>query len=106
GFLRGRARPATAALVRFVDEHADRTDGGLRWGVESICRVLSEHGLGMAPAPYSAGKARRRSAGAVRDEQLKPVIAALHAANYGVYGVRKMHAALRRDGIQVGRDQT
>jgi hypothetical protein len=37
-FLRGRARPATAALVRFIDEHKDRTDGGRRWGVESICR--------------------------------------------------------------------
>jgi putative transposase len=93
-------------LVRFVDEHADRTDGGLRWGVESICRVLSEHGLVIAPATYYAAKARPRSARAVRDEQLRPVIAALHADNYGVYGVRKMHAALRRDGIQVGRDQT
>ena len=30
----------------------------------------------------------------------------MHAANYGVYGVRKMHAALRRDGLSIGRDQT
>ena len=37
GFLRGRARPATATLVRFIDEHAARTGGGRRWGVESIC---------------------------------------------------------------------
>jgi hypothetical protein len=43
---------------------------------------------------------------AARDAELKQQIAAVHAANYGVYGVRKMHAALRRDGLSVGRDQT
>jgi transposase InsO family protein len=37
---------------------------------------------------------------------LKRRIAALHAANYRVYGVRKMHAALVRDGMTVGSDQT
>jgi hypothetical protein len=42
----------------------------------------------------------------VRDAELKPRIAALHAANYGVYGIRKMHAALVRDGVSIGRDQT
>ena len=34
------------------------------------------------------------------------MITRVHADNYGVYGVRKMHAALRRDGIDIGRDQT
>jgi putative transposase len=92
--------------VRFVDEHADRTDGGLRWGVESICRVLSEHNLAIAPATYYAAKTRPPSSRAVRDEQLKNVIILLHAENYGVYGVRKMHAVLRREGIGIGRDQT
>ncbi|WP_459612628.1 IS3 family transposase [Corynebacterium urogenitale] len=29
-----------------------------------------------------------------------------HANNYGVYGVRKMWHALRRDGIAIGREQT
>jgi putative transposase len=92
--------------VSFVDEHKDRTDGGLRWGVESICRVLAEHGWQIAPATYYAAKTRPPSPRAVRDRQLQPRIAALHAANYGVYGVRKMHAALRREGIEIGRDQT
>jgi len=92
--------------VSFVDEHKDRTDGGLRWGVESICRVLAEHGWQIAPATYYAAKTRPPSARAVRDRQLQPRIAALHAANYGVYGVRKVHAALRREGIEIGRDQT
>jgi putative transposase len=31
---------------------------------------------------------------------------ALHHENYGVYGRRKMHALLRRQGWTVGRDQT
>lgn len=93
--------------MRFVDEHADRVDGGLRWGVEPICRVLSEHGLKIAPATYYAAASRPPSARAVRDAQLKPVIAEVHAANYGVYGARKMQAALRREKrIVIGRDQT
>jgi putative transposase len=92
--------------VRFVDEHKDRADGGLRWGVEPICAVLNEHQLKIAPATYYAAKTRLASVRAVRDEQLKPRIVAMHAANYGVYGVRKMHAALRRDGVEIGRDQT
>jgi putative transposase len=33
-------------------------------------------------------------------------VARLHAENYGVYGRRKMHALLRRQGWAVGRDQT
>lgn len=32
--LRGRARPATALIVAFIDQHVDERDGeGLRWGV-------------------------------------------------------------------------
>jgi putative transposase len=43
----------------------------------------------------------------VRDAQLKPVIAAVHAENYDVYGARKMQAALRREQqVVIGRDQT
>ncbi len=93
--------------MRFVAEHKDRTDGGVRWGVEPICKVLSEHGLAIAPATYYAARSRRPSPRAVRDAELKQVIAAVHADNYGVYGARKMQAALRREaGIVIGRDQT
>ena len=38
--------------MRFIAEHANRTDGGLRWGVEPICTVLSEHGCPIAPSTY------------------------------------------------------
>jgi putative transposase len=92
--------------VRFIDEHADRTDGGLRWGVEPICRVLREHNLAIAPATYYAARSRPPSARAVRDAELKPILERLHASNYGVYGARKMHAALTREGVAIGRDQT
>jgi len=91
--------------VSFVDGHKDRTDGGLRWGVESICRVLAEHGWQIAPATYYAAKTRPPPARAVGDAALTPVIAGVHEANYGVYGVRKMHAELRRLNLEVGRDQ-
>lgn len=35
-----------------------------------------------------------------------PEIQRLHAKHYGVYGRRKMHALLRREGRGIGRDQT
>ena len=60
----------------------------------------------IAPATYYAAKTRPASARAVRDAALKPIIERVHRDNYGVYGVRKMHAALCRAGIDIGRDQT
>ena len=35
-----------------------------------------------------------------------PEIARLHGEDYGVYGVRNIHALMRRQGWEVGRDQT
>ena len=39
----------------------------------------------------------------VRDAGLKPEIERVHAANYGVYGARKVWLALNREGIKVAR---
>jgi putative transposase len=91
--------------VRFIAEHADRTDGGLRWGVEPICTVLSEHGCPIAPSTYydartSTGRPSHRQ---LRDAELKTEIARVHAENYGVYGARKVWLALNREGIPVAR---
>ena len=36
--------------MRFIDEHKARAEGGLRWGVEPICAVLSVHGCPIAPS--------------------------------------------------------
>jgi putative transposase len=89
--------------VRFVAEHADRlTVDGLRWGVEPICRVLSEHGTPIAPSTFYDAR-DRTSARAERDEQLKTAIARVHQANYGVYGARKVWLALNREGTGVAR---
>ena len=51
-------------------------------------------------------KARGLSSRSLRDAVLVEHIAAVHSANYGVYGVRKMWHALRREGINIGREQT
>ena len=91
--------------MRFIASHADQDAGGLRWGVEPICRVLSEHGCPIAPSTYYDARSRARSLTAQdkRDERLKDDIARIHADNYGVYGARKVWLALNREGIMVAR---
>ena len=89
--------------MRFVAEHKDRTDGGKRWGVESICAVLTEHGCPIAPSTYYAAASRLPSQRAQRDEDLKVEIARVHAANYSVYGPRKVWLALNREVVEVAR---
>ena len=68
GFLRAGARPTTAALVAFIDEYRPR------FGVEPICRVLTEHGCKIAPKTYWVAKKRPPSTRSVRDEELKDEI--------------------------------
>jgi putative transposase len=91
--------------VRFIDEHKSHRVGpnGLRWGVESICAVLTEHGAAIAPSTYYDAAVRLPSPQALRDEDLKVEIARVHAGNYGVYGARKVWLALNREGIDVAR---
>jgi putative transposase len=95
--------------VRFIDEHRhDRfvtvagADGG-EFGVEPICRVLSEHGCPIAPSTYWAVLKRPACARAVRDARLLVEIRRVHADNYGVYGARKVWRQLNRDGVTVAR---
>jgi len=89
--------------VRFIAEHKDRVEGGLRWGVESICVVLSEQGSPIAPSTYYEAASRPPSKRAVRDTELRVAIGRVHQANYGVYGPRKIWLALNREGIPVAR---
>ena len=89
--------------MRFIDEHKDCDYGGLRWGVESICVVLTEHGCAIAPSTYYEAKRRRPSRRQVRDEQLKPLITKTYEDNYSVYGPRKVWLALNRLGVDVAR---
>ena len=78
-------------IVEFVRDHAGRRDpGGLRWGVEPICAVLSEHGLKIAPSTYYEHLEKMPTRRGVRDEALTVEVARVHAGNYGGYGARKV----------------
>ena len=57
----------------------------------------------IAPSTYYDHINRQPSRRQVRDETLKAQIARVHAANYGVYGARKVSLALNREGIPVAR---
>lgn len=88
-------------MIQYVDTFKDR------FGVEAICRTLRATECGFLTARgYRAAKTRPASARALSDELLGSEIIRLHAENYGVYGVRKMHALMKRQGWAIGRDQT
>ena len=80
-------------MITYIDEH--RT-----YRVEPICRTLQ-----VAPSSYYAARTRPPSARAVRDVGLKLDLSRIHAEHFSVYGVRKAWRVLRREGIDVGRDQ-
>ena len=82
-------------MVEFIDTHRDE------FGVEPICRSLQ-----VAPSTYYAVKNRVPSARALRDAVMMPILLALFAANYRVYGAHKLWKAARRAGHDIGRDQT
>ncbi|MFE9968555.1 IS3 family transposase [Streptomyces sp. NPDC005525] len=99
-FLRGRARPATHALVTFVDEFKDRFGG-----VEPICRTLTEYDCKIAPSTYYAAKKRQAASSArrVSDAVIKELITEVHEINFRVYGARKVWRELHRQGHEVAR---
>ncbi|UFS60602.1 IS3 family transposase [Subtercola endophyticus] len=99
-FAKG-ARPPHDEMIRFIDQMRHR------FGVEAICRVLRPAVRGFVTSRgYRAAKTRPVSARQLKDDLLIPEVTRLHAENYGVYGRRKMHALLRRQGWDIGRDQT
>src|SRR5438067_7360458 len=79
-------------MIRYIDENRDR------YGVEPICDVLP-----IAPSTYHEARRRPPSDRALRDDELKVQIRRVHAANFGVYGARKVWHQLRREGITVAR---
>jgi putative transposase len=84
--------------VTFIDAHRGR------FGVEPICRVLSEHDCKIAPNTYWVAKKRSPSARAVRDVLLKVEVGRVHLeALDGVYGADKVWAQLNREGTKVAR---
>ena len=83
--------------MTFIDEHKHVS------GVEPICRVLTKHGLPIAPSTYYAVKSRPPSARAVRDARLKDEITRVWTENYEVYGADKIWLELNRQGTAVAR---
>ena len=83
--------------MKFIKDHKHR------FGVEPVCRVLSEHGWQIAPSTYYDAARRPPSARARRDELLRTAIARVHKENFGVYGARKVWLALNREGTPVAR---
>jgi putative transposase len=91
-------------IVEFIRDHAGhREPGGLRWGVEPICAVLTEHGLKIAPSTYYERLTKEPTNRQRRDANLLEQIRRVHAENYSVYGARKVWLTLNREGIGVGR---
>jgi putative transposase len=84
-------------IVDFLDEHKGR------FGIEPVCAVLKDAGVQIAPSTYYAHRTRPPSARAVSDAATTREIERVHAENFGVYGARKMHAELRRQGHPVAR---
>jgi putative transposase len=89
--------------VSFLDEHRHDSIDGREFGVEPICRVLSEHGCPIAPSTYYAAKSRPTCDRVIRDAELLTQIRRVHGDNYGVYGARKVWLQLHREGILVAR---
>ena len=88
-------------MIRYLDTFRDH------FGVEAICRVLRATECGFLTAcGYRAAKTRPVSARALSDQLLGGEMLRLHAENYGVHGLRKMHALMRRQGWAIGRDRT
>jgi putative transposase len=79
-------------MIEFIDQNKDE------FGVEPICAELP-----IAPSTYYAARNRPPSERSVSDEETVRRIRKVHQDNYGVYGVRKVHAQLKRDGHQVAR---
>ena len=81
-------------MSAFIDEHR------ARFGVEPICRTL-----GVSASAYYQRRTGQRSVRRVEDERLTERIGQVHRANFECYGYRRVHAALVREGEDVGRDR-
>jgi len=86
-------------ICDYIDHYRDR------FGVEPICRVLSAHGVKIAPSTYYARRARPVSDADWADAQLVNVIVDIYRSNRSVYGVLKVWHQMRRQGYVLGRDQ-
>ncbi|WP_395656688.1 IS3 family transposase [Nocardioides sp.] len=98
GFLRRGARPPQPLIMAFID---DMKAAG--HAVESTCRVLTEHGCGVAARTYRSWKQITRpiAARTVSDAVIIDALISVQGTPEGLYGRRKMTRWLRRQGHQV-----
>ena len=81
-------------VVSFIDDHKER------FVVEPICRVLCEHGCGIAPSTYYAARHRPASARSLRDDEVLVEVRRVHGDRQigrGVYGARKVWVHLGKE---------
>ena len=86
--------------MAFIDDVKER------FGVEPVCRVLTEHGVQIAPSTYYAHKTRPPLTRAVREAELKDHILRIWKdkdLGRELAGARKMWHLLKREGIEVAR---
>lgn len=84
--------------MAFIDEHREA------YGVEPICRVLSEHGVTIAPSTYYEARTRAPSKRAVRDAEIITLIGQAREHKFRArFGARKMWLYLRSNGHDVAR---
>jgi putative transposase len=81
-------------VSRYVQERRDV------FGVEPICRAV-----GVPVSTYYARRSRKPSRRALADRELVKAIYAAREGYRRVYGVRKTWKQLKRQGVDVGRDQ-
>ncbi|MGW5441650.1 IS3 family transposase [Nocardia asteroides] len=94
-FFRAGTRPATPLIVGFIDEYRQV------YGVESICRALSAHGVQIAPRTYRKARCRPPAARDIADAYVENTLRDLQGAPEQMYGRRKMTRYLRRQGHEV-----
>jgi putative transposase len=101
-------------VIAFIREHKDQRvtgpDGveGLRWGVEPMCAVLTEHGISISPATFYEWIAKQPTRQQLRDEQVTALLRAERQdPKTGKFactlGSRKMWLRLRGKGHDVAR---
>ena len=101
-------------MIRFIAEHKDhrepnpRGGAGLRWGVEPMCTVLSEHGITISPSTFYEQVTKTPTRRQLADAALVEVIRAQREDKktgqfVQTLGARKMWIRLRGQGHDVAR---
>ena len=86
-------------ICAYIDQYRHQ------FGVEPICRVLTEHHMPIAPSSYYAHCSQPVSDALREEAVLVNAVIDLHREHRDLYGSRKMWHLMTQAGHQVGRDQ-